>query len=146
MTPYPPSSALDAPQPTGYLKLTMRLKTLLFAYLCVRRFYVRPVNSVLLVLFSFALLLGARAADTPLSDPAVGTTDATGRLVIHVFDADTKTPHRTHLSTDYGILMFHAADGWVCFTIAHKSKNSVREFTNYDAYLDVLAELPKGSH
>ena len=41
--------------------------------------------------------------------------------------------------------MFHAADGWVRFTIAEKFKNSVREFTNYDAYLDALAELPKGS-
>lgn len=97
------------------------------------------MNHVLIAFLSLALLLDVHAADTPLSDPAVGTVDATGKLVVHVFDGN-----RAHLSTDYGVVMCHSADGWVRFTIADKAKNSVREFTNYDSYLTALSDLPKG--
>ena len=48
--------------------------------------------------------------------------DATGKLVVHVFDN-----RRAHLSADYGVVMCHSADGWVLFTIADKAKNSVGE-------------------
>jgi hypothetical protein len=98
------------------------------------------VNHALTAFFVLALLLTMYAADRPLSDPAVGTVDTTGKLVIHVFYGN-----RAHLSTDYGVVMCRSADNWVLFTIADKAKNSVREFSNYDDYLAALSELPKGS-
>jgi hypothetical protein len=72
----------------------------------------------------------ASAGDTPLSHPAVGTTDHDGRLIVHVFESEDRVPIYTHLSTDYGVLMFRATDGWCRFTLADRAKNSVREFTN----------------
>ena len=42
-------------------------------------------------------------------------------------------------------MMFRADDGWCRFTLASKAANSVREFTNYDTYLEALSTLPKGS-
>src|SRR4051812_11211049 len=105
----------------------------------------RILKSLLPVFLSFALYLDTSAADTPLSNAVVGTTDATGKLVIHVFNANTKSPRAVHLSTDYGVMMFRADDGWCRFVLADKPKNSVREFTNYNTYLAALSDLPKGS-
>jgi hypothetical protein len=96
-------------------------------------------------LLACALLIESRAAETPLSHPDVGTTDGSGSLVIHVFNADSKEPVSVRLKTDYGVMMFRTNDGWVRFVLANKAKNSVREFTNYNAYLAALSELPKGS-
>jgi hypothetical protein len=80
-----------------------------------------------------------------LSNPAVGTVDGRGKLVSHVFESESRDARPVHLSTDYGVMMFRAADGWSRFTLASKSTNSVREFTNYNAYLEALSALPKGS-
>ena len=103
------------------------------------------MKALLLAFLCFALVLNSSAADKPLSNPAIGTTDATGKLVIHVFNADSKLPQAVHLSTDFGVMMFRADDGWCRFTLAAKTTNSVREFTNYNDYLNALSELPKGS-
>jgi hypothetical protein len=86
----------------------------------------------------------ALVADGSLSDPAVGTVDATGKLVIHVFDPQSKRPARVHLSTEYGVLLFRNNNG-VRFAIAEQAGNSVREFDIYEDYLKALATLPKGS-
>jgi hypothetical protein len=100
------------------------------------RAMIRPI----IALFLVALLLAARGAEPSQSDARVGTTDTDGRIIIHVFDGCP-----AHLSSDFGIVMCHAADGWVRFTLARKAQKSVREFSNYNNFLEALAELPKGS-
>lgn len=80
-----------------------------------------------------------------LSNPAVGTADNTGNLVIHVFESESHDALPVHLSSDYGVMMFRAGDGWSRFTLASRATRSVREFTDYDAYLEALSKLPKGS-
>jgi len=108
------------------------------------RRYAHPVKAPLLALLSFALAFTSSATDK-LSNSAVGTTDATGKLIIHVFESESHDSLPVHLSTDYGVMMFRGDDGWCRFTLASKATKSVREFTNYDAYLGALTELPKGS-
>lgn len=108
-------------------------------------FRMRLLKSLLVGTFAIALVFTGGAADPPVSDCSVGTTDATGALIIHVFGADSKRPARVHLSTPYGIMMFRAAGGGARFTFADQAKKSVREFDDYDDLLSALAQLPKGS-
>jgi hypothetical protein len=83
-------------------------------------------------------------AQSPVSDPRIGTTDPSGRLILHVFTSEGAEPILVPLSSDYGIMMFRATDG-ARFTLADRRSGSVREFTNYDHFLKALSALPKGS-
>ena len=83
-------------------------------------------------------------AQSPASDPRIGTTDPSGRLILHVFTFEGAEPILVPLTSDYGIMMFRATDG-ARFTLADRRSGSVHEFTNYDHFLKALSALPTGS-
>lgn len=99
------------------------------------------------VIASALILFGAVgvAEEPKLSDPVIGTADASGRLALHVFSPGAANPAIARLSTDYGVVMCRRQDGWVLFALGEREKKSVREFSNYDAFLGALDEVPKGS-
>ena len=95
-------------------------------------------------IFAVYLLPRVSGALVAPSDPLVGTTDSSGKLIIHVYTAEGADPIPVPLDTDYGIMMFRPSDG-ACFTLADRRSETVREFTNYDHFLKALSALPKSS-
>ncbi len=96
----------------------------------------------ILAVFFLPRLNGAQV--TP-SDPLVGTTDNSGKLIIHVYTAEGADPISVPLETDYGVMLFHARDGSARFLLAERHKASAREFTNYADFLTALSKLPRAS-
>ena len=86
----------------------------------------------------------ARAEDPKKSDPLVGTQDAAGRVIIHVFDAGEGGKRPAALTSEFGVVMCRHAN-WVLFALGDRAKKSVREFTNYDRFIEALEAIPKGS-
>lgn len=52
-----------------------------------------------------------------LSDPIIGTADASENLALHVFSPSPKNPNVARLTTDYGVLMCRGEDGWALFVL-----------------------------
>jgi hypothetical protein len=80
-----------------------------------------------------------------LSDPIIGTADASGNLALHVFSPGAKNPNVARLTTDYGVLMCRGKDGWALFVLGDKAKKTVREFSNYERFIEAQGELPPDS-
>jgi hypothetical protein len=78
------------------------------------------------------------------ADPKVGL-DASGSLVMHVFGSGSQNARPVVLRTDYGVMMHRGIDGCGRFILATKASSMVREFTNYDEFIETMSELPKGS-
>ena len=98
-----------------------------------------------LIIFVWCLLpICGHADDQKKSDPLVGTVDAAGRVILHVFNAGEGRKRPAGLATDYGIVMCRHAD-WVLFALGDRKKKSVQEFTNYDDFLEAVEAIPKGS-
>lgn len=79
------------------------------------------------------------------SDPLIGTTDDSGKLIIHVYTAEGADPISVPLDTDYGVMLFHTRDGTARFLLAERHKASAREFTNYADFMTALSKLPRAS-
>ena len=92
-----------------------------------------------------SLLPRINEAQVALSDPLVGTTDSSGKLIIHVYTAEGADPIPVPLETNYGVMMFRGRDGSARFLLADRRKASVREFTNYNHFLAALSEVPRAS-
>lgn len=93
------------------------------------------------------LLLGMMAGaddEAKKSHPLVGTVDARGNLILHVFSAAKGEDRPAALVTDYGVVLCRSRD-WVLFVLADRAKQRVFEFTNYGDFEKALAALPKGS-
>lgn len=88
--------------------------------------------------------LSAAGIEKKPSHPSVGTKDATGQLVLHVFGANTESPTVVHLSTEYGIMMCRRENGDCLFVIGDKAKNSVQEFSSYTNFLSALDDVTAG--
>src|ERR1043165_5112562 len=98
--------------------------------------------TAVLAVFLLPRIDGAQVA---LSDPLVGTTDNSGKLIIHVYTAEGADPIPVPLETEYGVMMFHGRNGSARFLLANRQRASVREFTNYNEFLAALSEEPKAS-
>lgn len=101
------------------------------------------LSAVVMSLAFLGMVGWAVAQEKPLSDPVIGTADAEGNLALHVFSPGAKRPDIARLTTDYGVVMCRAKDGWVLFVLGDRAKKSVREFSNYNEFLSALDELPK---
>lgn len=101
--------------------------------------------SIRLIAIACCLLtVCAGAQEEKKSDPLVGTTDDSGNVILHVFDAGEGDKRPAALSSDYGIVMCRSGD-WVLFALGDRAKKTVQEFTNYDRFLEALKALPKGA-
>jgi hypothetical protein len=85
------------------------------------------------------------AEDEKLSDPIIGTADTSGNLALHVFGSGARNPNIARLTTDYGIVMCHRKDGGALFVLGDRARKTVREFSNYERFVDALGELPPDS-
>lgn len=92
----------------------------------------------------FLVAICVHADDQKKSDPLVGTLDASGQVILHVFDAGEGSKRPAALASDYGIVMCRHAD-WVLFALGDRAKKTVQEFTNYEEFMDALKAIPKGS-
>lgn len=102
------------------------------------------MNNRLIAIVWGLLTICGHAADQKKSDPLVGTVDANGRVIVHVFNAGEGRKRPAALTTGYGIVMCRHAD-WVLFALGDRAKKSVQEFTNYDDFLEALKAIPKKS-
>lgn len=95
----------------------------------------------------FAVFFLPRLNGAPVapSDPLVGTTDNSGKVIIHVYTADGADPISVPLDTDYGVMLFRARAGSARFLLAERPNSSAREFTNYADFLAALSKLPRAS-
>jgi hypothetical protein len=78
------------------------------------------------------------------SHPLVGTADARGNLILHVFSAGMGEDRPAALVSDYGVVLCRSRD-WVLFVMADRARQRVLEFTTYGDFEKALASLPKGS-
>jgi len=90
------------------------------------------------------LTIYGHADDKKKSDPLVGTYDASGQVILHVFDAGEGRKRPAALTTEFGIVMCRHAD-WVLFALGDRAKKTVQEFTNYEDFTAALRAIPKGS-
>jgi hypothetical protein len=102
------------------------------------------MNNRLIAIVWCLLTICGHADDQKKSDPLVGTVDANGRVIVHVFNAGEGRKRPAALATDYGIVMCRHAD-WVLFALGDRAKQSVQEFMNYDDFLEALKAIPKKS-
>jgi hypothetical protein len=103
----------------------------------------RKLPGILLLPLLLCLLAGAED-DVKKSHPLVGTKDARGNLILHVFGAAKGEERPAALVSDYGVVLCRSGD-WVLFVLADRARQRVHEFTSYRDFEEALAALPKGS-
>ncbi|WP_395749732.1 hypothetical protein [Prosthecobacter sp.] len=79
------------------------------------------------------------------ADPVIGSADASGALVLHVFSPGMRNPNVARLTTDYGVVLYRSREKGATFVLGDRGKNSVREFGDYSDFVKALGELPSGS-
>lgn len=97
----------------------------------------------ILPLLLLSMMAGA-GDEAKKSHPLVGTADARGNLILHVFSAGMGEDRPAALVSDYGVVLCRSRD-WVLFVLADRARQRVLEFTNYGDFENALASLPKGS-
>lgn len=103
----------------------------------------RELPWILLLPLLLCMMAGAED-EAKKSHPLVGTRDARGNLILHVFGAAKGEERPAALVSDYGIVLCRSRD-WVLFVLADRAKQRVHEFTSYRDFEEALAALPKGS-
>ena len=91
------------------------------------------------------LATASHANPEPPSDPLVGTADASGRIILHMFTGPNGKKIPAPLVTDYGIVMCRRANGTALFVLGDKARQSVTEYSNYELFINALTALPSGS-
>ncbi len=97
----------------------------------------------ILPLLLLCMMAGA-GDEAKKSHPLVGTVDARGNLILHVFSAAKGDDRPAALVSDYGVVLCRSRD-WVLFVLADRARQRVVEFTTYGDFEKALAGLPKGS-
>lgn len=78
-------------------------------------------------------------------DPAVGSADESGDVVLHVFCPGEKDPCVARLTTDYGVVIYRDSKRGAQFALGDRAGRTVREFGYYPDFVKALGELPRGS-
>lgn len=80
-----------------------------------------------------------------VEDPFIGSADASGDLVLHVFSPGAKDPNVALLTTAYGVVLYHSRERGAMFVLGDRARNAVREFSYYPDFVKALGELPSDS-
>lgn len=79
------------------------------------------------------------------ADPAIGSADESGNMVLHVFCPGEKDPCVARLVTDYGVVICRDNQRGALFVLGDRARKTVREFGSYPDFAQALGELPPGS-
>jgi hypothetical protein len=60
--------------------------------------------------------------ERPVPDPVVGSADASGNLVLHVFSPGAKDPNVASLTTAYGVVLYHSREKGALFVLGDRAR------------------------